>query len=135
MDEPVTSTAAGPVAHEGASQQEGASFRAALRRSAIGLAFGALYVLATSWFYSDGLLALLAALMFLHKQDDRRSRWALVAALLIAAPAALIAEVMLKGWLPQPWDGILYSVLGALPGSVAYAAVTQIPPKAQKPSA
>ncbi|MGC5017159.1 hypothetical protein [Micromonospora sp. DT47] len=134
MDEPVTSTAAGPVGHEDTSQQEAVSFRAALRRSAMGLAFGAVYVLATSWFYSDGLLALLVALMFLRQQDDRRSWWALAAALLIAVPAALIAEVMLNGWLSQPWDGFLVSVLGALPGSVAYAAVTQIQPKAQGPN-
>jgi hypothetical protein len=40
----------------------------------------------------------------------------------------------LNGWLPQPWNGILFSVLGALPGSVAYAAVTQIQPRAQGPS-
>ncbi len=109
------------------------SFRAALRRSVIGLTFGAVYVLATLWFYSDGLFALLTALMFLHQRDDRRSWWALAAALLIAVPTALTAEAMFKEWLPQPWDGLLLSVLAALPASVAYAAVTQIQPKAQGP--
>ncbi|MCM0675249.1 hypothetical protein NCC78_11205 [Micromonospora phytophila] len=133
MEEPVTGMAVDGE-HQGAAQQEAVSFRTALRRSAMGLAFGAFFVLATSWFDSDGIGALLGALIFLHQEEDRRSWWALAVALLIAVPAALVAEVMLKGWLPQPWDGFLFSVLGALPGSVAYAAVTRIQRKAQRPS-
>ncbi|TDB73607.1 hypothetical protein [Micromonospora sp. KC723] len=134
MDEPVTSMPAGPVGHEDTPQQDAVSFPVALRRSAIGLAFAAAFILATLWFFSDGLVALMAALMFLHQRDDRRSWWALAAALLIAVPAALTAALMFKGWLTQPWDGFLASVLGALPGSVAYAAVTQIQPKVQNPN-
>ncbi|MFF0233936.1 hypothetical protein [Micromonospora sp. NPDC005254] len=75
------------------------------------------------------MLAILSALGFLHRTDDRRSRWALGSAVLIAVPAALAAAVLLKGSLPQPWDGILFAALGALLGSVAYAAVTQIRPR------
>ncbi|MFC4020790.1 hypothetical protein ACFOW4_22995 [Micromonospora sp. GCM10011542] len=71
------------------------------------------------------MLAILGALTFLHGQNDRRSSWALGAALLTAVPAALAAAVLLKGWLPQPWDGISFAGLGVLLGSVTYAAVTQ----------
>ncbi|MEV1147110.1 hypothetical protein [Micromonospora sp. NPDC049799] len=134
MDEPVTSTAGGPVAHEDAFQRKVVSLRAALRRSAMGLAFGALFVLATSWFDSDGIGALLGALIFLHQEEDRWSWWALAAALLMAVPAALIAAWMFEGSLGQPWDGFLGSVLAALPASVAYAAVTQMQPEVQSPN-
>ncbi|MGC5019969.1 hypothetical protein [Micromonospora sp. DT47] len=122
----VTSTADDSVGREDASRQGVVSLRTALRRSAVGLALGALLVLAFSWIHSDGLLAICGALIFLHRQDDRRSRSALGAALLTAVPAAFAAAVLLKGWLPQPWDGILFAGLGALLGSATYAAVTQI---------
>lgn len=70
---------------------------------------GAVLVLALSWFYSDGMLAILTALGFLLRRDDRRSGWALGSTLLAAVPAALAAAVLLQGSLPQPWDGILFA--------------------------
>ncbi|MEU5781406.1 hypothetical protein [Micromonospora lupini] len=106
------------------------SLGAALRRWALGLSMGAVLVLALSWFYSDGMLAILTALGFLHRRDDRRSGWALGAAVVTALPAALAAALLLQGSLPQPWDGILVAALGALLGSIAYAAVTQVGPTA-----
>ncbi|MFC7709759.1 hypothetical protein [Micromonospora lupini] len=117
-----------PVGGDSAPRQ-GVSLATALRRWAIGLGLGTLLVLALSWFYSDGMLAILTALGFLHRKDDRRSEWALGSAVLTAVPTALAAEVLLQGSLPHPWDGILIAALGALLGSVAYAAVTQVRPK------
>lgn len=107
------------------------SLGAAPQRSAHGLTMGAVLVLALSWFYSDGMLAILTALGFLRHKDDRHSGWALGAAVLTALPAALAAAVLSQGSLPQPWDGILFAALGALLGSIASAAVTQVGPKTQ----
>jgi hypothetical protein len=130
----VTSRTDDSVGRGSASRHGAVSLRTALRRSAVGLAIGALLVLALSWIHADGLLAILGALTFLHRQGDRRSRWALGAALLTAVPAAFAVAVMLKGWLPQPWDGILFAGLGALLGSVTYATVTQIRSKTPQAS-
>ncbi|MBY8873909.1 hypothetical protein K7640_18940 [Micromonospora sp. PLK6-60] len=43
-------------------------------------------------------------------------------------PVALGAESMFGGRWPQPWDGSFVSLLGVLPASVAYAAVTRLGP-------
>ncbi len=122
----VTSAADDAVDQEDISQKVAVSLHTALRRWALGLAIGTLLVLAMSWLYTDGLLAILGALGFVHRQHDRRSRWAISAAWLTAVLAVFAAAALLKGWLPpQPWDGILLAGLGSLLGSVSYAAVTQ----------
>ncbi|WP_446214011.1 hypothetical protein [Micromonospora sp. IBSANI012] len=128
----VTSAADDPAGRKDVSQQAIVPLSTALRRWAVGLAIGTLLVLALSWIYSEGFLAILSALGFLHRQDDRRSRWAVGAAWLTAVPVALAAAAMLRGWLPQPWDGILFAGLGSLLGSVSYATVTQTGFKARQ---
>ncbi|MEU7613457.1 hypothetical protein [Micromonospora sp. NPDC049204] len=122
-----------PAGRTDASRRDGVSVREALRRSSVGLAIGALLVLALSWIYDDdGLLAILSALGFLHHQDDRRSGRAIVTAWITAVPVALATAATLKGWLPQSWSGILFAGLGSLVGGVSYAAVTQAGHKKQQ---
>lgn len=121
---PLTSAADDPASRLGASRSI-VPLATALRRWAIGLAIGTLLVLALSWFYSESLLPMLSALGFVHDQGDRRSGWAVAAAWLTAVPVAVGAAWMLQGWLPQPWDGIVYAGIGSLLGTVSYAAVTR----------
>jgi hypothetical protein len=115
-----------PAGREALSQQGGVPVRVAILRWSVGLAIGTLLVLAMSWLHADGIFAILSALGFLHRPDDRRSRWAIVTAWVTAVPVAVASALLLRGWLPQPWDGILYAGLGSLLGGVGYAAVTQV---------
>ncbi|MFI7212941.1 hypothetical protein [Micromonospora maritima] len=113
------------VGQEDVPHKAPVSLRTALRRWAVGLAIGTLLVLAVSWFHTDGLLAILSALGFVYRRHDRRSRWAVGAAWLTAAPAVFAAAAVVKGWLPQPWDGVLLAGLGSFLGSISYAVVTR----------